>query len=464
MDHKVKYLIKNIGLLAFSNFSSKVLVFLLVPLYTNVLTTLEYGIYDLAISTVSLLAPVLTINISDAVMRFLINEKKEKEAVAGIGIKYIVGAYVFGAILLLLNWLFHGFDMFISYGWFIYAYYVTFILYGYESNLARGLDHVKELAAAGIMGTLTVLVFNILFLVIIPRGLDGYFIAIILGQLIPAVFLIWKNKVPYSRIKDRRLEWEMVGYSAPLILTTLSWWINSVSDRYVITYMCGLDNNGIYSISSKIPSIIIVVQQIFIQAWQISAFKEKDLNSKGAFHNHVLKYLSMMMVILCSILISIAQILAHVLYAKDFYIAWIYTPFLLISAILNSFSGLLGPLMSVKNKNIDIAKSSLVGAFVNMGLNIVLIFFIGVQGAAVATAVSSLLIYLMRWYVIRDIIEYNVHKKIVLSVLILCMQAALKIYVPGNSIMVLCGFLIVTVFYRELYDLMKNLREKYLGR
>ena len=80
MDHKVKYLIKNIGLLAFSNFSSKVLVFLLVPLYTNVLTTLEYGIYDLAISTVSLLAPVLTINISDAVMRFLINEKKEKEA------------------------------------------------------------------------------------------------------------------------------------------------------------------------------------------------------------------------------------------------------------------------------------------------------------------------------------------------------------------------------------------------
>lgn len=70
MNSKYKYLIKNTGILAISNFSSKLLVFFLVPIYTSVLSTAEYGTYDLAMSTVLLLYPVLTVNIVDGVMRF----------------------------------------------------------------------------------------------------------------------------------------------------------------------------------------------------------------------------------------------------------------------------------------------------------------------------------------------------------------------------------------------------------
>lgn len=58
MNQRVKYLFKNLSLLTLSNFSSKILVFLLVPLYTSILTTEEYGIFDLGISTVSLLFPI----------------------------------------------------------------------------------------------------------------------------------------------------------------------------------------------------------------------------------------------------------------------------------------------------------------------------------------------------------------------------------------------------------------------
>lgn len=70
MNSKYKYLIKNTGILAISNFSSKLLVFFLVPIYTSVLSTAEYGTYDLAMSTVLLLYPVLTVNIVDGVMQF----------------------------------------------------------------------------------------------------------------------------------------------------------------------------------------------------------------------------------------------------------------------------------------------------------------------------------------------------------------------------------------------------------
>ena len=77
MAKKNKYteLIANTGALAIGNFSSKILVFLLVPLYTSVLTTEEYGFYDLVFTTIQLLIPVFTCNVTDAVLRFTLESE-----------------------------------------------------------------------------------------------------------------------------------------------------------------------------------------------------------------------------------------------------------------------------------------------------------------------------------------------------------------------------------------------------
>lgn len=49
---KYKYLFKNIGIMTISNFGTKILSFLMVPLYTNLLSTSEYGTYDLFINNI----------------------------------------------------------------------------------------------------------------------------------------------------------------------------------------------------------------------------------------------------------------------------------------------------------------------------------------------------------------------------------------------------------------------------
>ena len=61
-----RYLAKNIAFLTVGQFGTKLLVFFLVPLYTSVLTSAEYGTYDLYSATVGLFVPILTLNISDA--------------------------------------------------------------------------------------------------------------------------------------------------------------------------------------------------------------------------------------------------------------------------------------------------------------------------------------------------------------------------------------------------------------
>ena len=60
---KYKKLISNTVIFAIGTFSSKVLVFLLMPLYTRVLSDAEYGITDLIVQTGNLLLPLASLGI-----------------------------------------------------------------------------------------------------------------------------------------------------------------------------------------------------------------------------------------------------------------------------------------------------------------------------------------------------------------------------------------------------------------
>ena len=103
MKRNYKYLLKNIGLLTLSNFGTKILLFLLLPLYTSILTVEEYGLYDFINTTIILLIPVLTFNISEAVIRFLLEKENNEKAIFRIGAKYSLLAIsflsVFGGIV-----------------------------------------------------------------------------------------------------------------------------------------------------------------------------------------------------------------------------------------------------------------------------------------------------------------------------------------------------------------------------
>ena len=69
-ENRKKYLIKNTAILAIGNIATKLISFFLVPLYTNILTTEQYGIIDLLYTVCTVAYPIITLNISEAVLRF----------------------------------------------------------------------------------------------------------------------------------------------------------------------------------------------------------------------------------------------------------------------------------------------------------------------------------------------------------------------------------------------------------
>ena len=81
-----QYLVKNTALFALNVIGTKLIIFLLVPLYTNAFTTAEYGTVDLINTIVTILVPIITINIGESVMRFALDENSDKNHIMSIGL------------------------------------------------------------------------------------------------------------------------------------------------------------------------------------------------------------------------------------------------------------------------------------------------------------------------------------------------------------------------------------------
>ena len=424
-------MLKNIGVLTLSSFATKMLTFFLVPLYTNVLTTTEYGIYDLFNTTISVLIPIITLNIQEAVLRFAMDKKYSREAIVTIALRYFIISCTIILLGLCVNCVF-GFSQNIKeYAVYFFLMFFVHTLSGIVPAYIRGVDKIVDLSISSVVSSIVTICCNVIFLVCFNLGLKGYFLANIIGPLVQCIYLLIRVNI-FRNINLRNQypaeKKAMLDYCKPMIANSIAWWINSASDRYIIIFFCGLSENGIYSVASKIPSILNLFQTVFNQAWTLSVVKEFDSEDKDGFFANTYKTYNCLMVLMCSAIIVADKILAKFLYAKDFYIAWRYVPWLTIAITFGALSGYIGGFFSaVKDSNMY-AKSTMLGATTNVILNIILVPFFDALGAAISTAVCYIVVWAIRYYHSKKYIKLriNIYRDIV-SYIFLVAQAVFLI-------------------------------------
>ena len=466
MNTKAKYLIKNTGILTISNFSSKILVFLLVPLYTSVLSTAEYGTYDLAISTVTLLYPILTVNIVDAVMRFAMDKKYNTSTIAGIGWKFLCRSFAYATVIALMLYTFNVYPEMTSLLPYTLLYYVAYVANQDFIQLAKGLEKIVVMGIAGVISTIVTVCANLLFLLVFRWGIGGFFLANILAQAVSVIFIcfsikFWDLLKEKDKIGIKELQKEMVTYSAPLIFTTLAWWANNAADKYVVTLLLGISANGLISVAYKIPQILNTLQGIFIQAWQISAIKEYDSDDAAKFYGQTFVVIMTLMEAAAAWILLLNRLFAKILYANDFYVAWKFVPFLLFSCLLNTAAGLLGPILAAKKDSKAMAKSAMWGLAVNIACNFLLIYFFGIQGGAIATAISSYVIYAVRKIACGNEIKIKGYWKVYATWILLIIQSIVEITALSRVFQIVIMGIMLLLNWATLKDvLLKFARRK----
>lgn len=449
------------GLIGIGSIASKFLVFLLVPLYTAVLTTEEYGIAD-TLSIVNRLAlPVLLLMIYDGVMRFALDDSTDKADVFSIGLNMVAIGF---AALLALSPALKLVDAIKDNYWEFTALFLTHALYQLLSYFCRGIERVGVYTIGGIVATVFAVALNVLFLLILKMGLLGYFLSYIISYAIACVYLLfaaslWRYyKLPHTI--DIGLSKAMLRYSTPLVMNAASWWICNFASRYVLILLVGYSATGLFAVSNKIPTILWTFGVIFTSAWRISAVEDFGSDQTKKYYKNIFDLYSTFCFCLGAVLILLSKLLGRMLYANDFFVAWKFSPFLIMAAVSYKLAEFLMSVYTSSKQTRSIVVASILGAVVCTVSSFVLIHYYGIQGASIATLLGHLTLLVFCLVDTRSIMKFDLNLRAnTAAFLLLLLETVIVIWDSTLSFVIAlvpCGaiFLVKRKCVRRVMDVM----------
>ena len=460
---KNKDLIRNIALFFLASFLPKTISFFLVPLYTNCLSTAEYGTIDLIAATVQLLLPVFTLQVQDAVLRFAMEKGQDPKEVFSSGLRITLvgfGIFLVGFCgvcamgILPLEW---------PYLMFCLAYYLTGALGNLFQYFLRAIDKIKNLTVASVLTCLVTVGSNLLTLLVFKWGVNGYLVSSILGHIVSIVYIFFSaNLARYTslRIREPQLTKRMILFSVPMIVSALSWWVNNSLDKYILMYFCGVSASGLLAVAYKIPTIISTLANTVSKAFAVSVIREFDQEDRDGFLGESYATVSSLVVLIASGLILLNMALSSILFAKEFFAAWQLVPPLLVAAVMNHMSLSCQHIYIALKKTNVVSATALLGALVNTLLNLCLIPLLKAYGAALATAIGFFIVWLVRYiWILRYVNLKNCRVKEPVSYGLLLCQMILAYW--GNRFLVwqvVCMAVIVIMYGREALAILKKLK------
>ena len=425
---KKKYsrLITDIGLFALGALGSKLILFLLVPLYTNVLSDSEYGIADLVFTASDLVLPIVSLAIYNGLLRFGLVPEKHEKSIKCTWIVFVLGVLT----TIMITPLASIYRPIAAYKWLLaFKIIATFS----NSNSMIGLKikgKNKAYAILSILQAILLISFNLLFLIHYRLGIIGYLwstiLSLFLTSIIAFIYSGAINDVLHAKV-DGLLMKEMVFFSLPFIINDVSWWLVHSSDKFMIEWMIGSSLLGIYTAATKIPSLINSVTAIFSQAWGIASIKEFDTTNDTTFYSRVFKYYFISIYGVCVVIVSITKPFMSVYLGKEFADAWHFVPLLLVSAAFAAISTFSGSLFSALKKSKDLMITTIVSASANVVVNYLMIPICGVWGAVIGTVVAYIIVALSRMISVSRYLQFDYSLKLFVPLSILLLVEALLI-------------------------------------
>ena len=440
-----KELIKNTLIISIGKFSTQLVSFLLLPLYTSLLSTSEYGSYDL-LNTISIfLIPCVTLLMEEGMFRFLIDAKSEedKKQVFSITTIFTLVSFLIWSILIFVV------GNIINYPYTIYLifYILASLLSSLAGSSARGMSKFKLYSVFCFISSLATILLNILFIVGFKMGLSSLFLSYIIGNSLVSIWLFIKIKIPkYISLKSLKKEKikEMVKYSLPLVPNSISWNAISLTDRLLITNVLGTGANGIYSVGNRFPTIINTCYSYFNLSWKESASRVLDNNDKDDFYNSVYINLKHFLICVSILIIAFLPFIFNILVKNDYQEAYFYIPIMILAVYFSNLSDFCSGIFSAYKDTKILAKTTVVAALINLVVGVLLINKIGLYATTIATLIAYYVIYLYRNYKLRKYIILDKDKYNLLSILVLLIVTV--IYYTKNYLLCALG-LLISLYY-----------------
>lgn len=461
-----KELIKNTGIITIGKICTQMISFFLLPLYTAVFSTTEFGIVDLFNTIVAFLLPILTIQIDQALFRFLIdareNEEDKTKLITSAFLLVVIGVLIYSVV-------------FASIAPAISNQYKYFLLINVFANIfstlmlqvARGLGNNKQYSVGSFIVAAFTVILNVLFIVVLKLGVTGMFLAIFVANLLATIYLLISKKTyKYISIKffNKKLLKDMSKYSLALIPNAISWWVINVSDRAIISWILSVAENGIYAAANKFSGMYINAYNIFNIAWTESAAVHINDPDKDEYFSKTINTGLKVFACFALIIIGVTPFVFPWLINEKFNLAYNQIPLLMLSSLFNVGVGLVSVIYVAKKRSLDISKTSFLAAVINIVVNLLLIKKIGLYAASISTIVAYASMFIYRAIDCRKYVKYKMDKKMLITIFIAYTLTFIMYYINKTwlNLVMFLGVLTFSILYNRnsLNSIKKILKRK----
>ena len=458
MNKKKSQLIKNTIIIFIGRTCTQFISYLLLPVYTSYLTKNDYGIVDLITTYITLIVPIITLELEMSIFRFLVDsrddKKKTSKLISNNFYVLIISLFVFSLLYLIVSIIFN-----FNFKYLILFDIIVCVLSGNFLQVSRGLGSTIDYAISCIITGISTVLCNILFIVVFKMGAEGMILSMAISNMLCSVYLFIRLKLyKFINIKlvDKNLIKSMNKYSVPLIPNSISWWVVNASDRTIISYFLGSSLNGVYAISNKFPTILSSLLGIFNLSWSESSSLHINDKDREIFFSDVINDALKMFSSLCIGMIACMPFVFPLLINSKFNEAYVYIPILILSILFNVLICMYNGIYIGLKKTSKVSSITVIGAIVNIFINVIFINKIGLYAASISTLVSYFIMMIIRHFDIKKYIKIKLDYKIIFIICVLFSFTCVLYY--KNDIILNIVNLIVAIIYAFIINmkLIKN--------
>ena len=474
MENKYKRLAKNSIWSLLGNTGSKVLGFLLLPLYTRWLGTAGFGESDLVTTYSSFLVCIMTMCVADGIFAFTKNESVEvKRSFYSSSLIFIL--FALGAWLLVwaaLNTAFLYYNIHNSFAdnlWLIFGIVATTFWQQYSQQFILSLEKIRIYSFTGIIHSILTLLFS--YWLIPVQGVKGYIMAMIYANLLTGVYsFLFSKSYFFLRVGSFSREdvVSLLKYSIPLIPNTMMWWLVSALNRPVMEYHLDFSAIGIYAVANRFPSVITMVFSVVAVAWNISVFEEYGKEGYEEFYKKTFRMLFLTIVIVASFVIASSELVISLFAAPEFIDAWKYMIILIIGAVFSCMSGFFGTNFGVVKKSKYFFYSSVWGAVTSIIFNFLLIPVFGLWGTVFSVLLSHLVMMMSRFAYSKKFVKASIKGEIAKYAFTMVIVATLTYYISLLWVKIIAVMLVLSslIFIERdiVKPIMQGMKARFLYR
>ena len=417
---------KDIGIYAIGNIGSKIITFLMVPMYTYfVHDTSDFGYYDLCLTWCLLLMPFVTLQLRDGAFRFLLDcddDTQRQRIVTFVSrtmITTMVASGIITAILALVT------D--IQYLGYVLGLLLAMSLQEVYSQVFRGLGNNRAFVTVGILSALGIGVFSILFVAGMGWGIKGIFLANILARVIALVVVEFRVRLltRHTRwsISSREVARDIIRYTLPLLPGSLCWWLTGSSDRLFISHFLGLDDNGIYAVATRFTGIINTLAIIYYQAWQETAILQYNSPDRDRFFSKMFNSYILLLGLIFVGYVFMLKVNYGWLVASQYSESLNYIYPLGLSAVIFAIAAFFDMGYQCAKDTKRTLPAIMLAAAVNVILNFLLIKPLGVYGVIFTQLVTYIVLTTYRWHDMKRYFKLKIEKLTIVPVAVMLVSA-----------------------------------------